>query len=153
MGKTKFDLIAASKRKGYRIAIIVLAVVGIILLGIGFLLRGTVTATTTPNRLDVTFSGQTGARPYYTATIAVDTWLHVDCGVGDQALTDPIVFEYFDGANDLFEPIAKAHRAGMFYLRLKDTAVDGQTGTVRIRCGSQVAWIEFTYADPTPAVD
>ena len=148
MGKTKFDLIAASKRKGYRIAIIVLSVVGVLLLAVGFILMGTVTATTTPNRLDVSFSGQTGKRPCHTATIAVDTWLQVDCGVGDQALTDPIVFEYYFGADDLFEPMPNTHRAGMFYLRIKDTAVDGQTGTIQVRCGSQVVRIDFTYDAP-----
>ena len=148
MGKTKFDLVAASKRKGYRSAIIVLAVLGVILLGLGFILKGTVTTTTTPNRLDVRFSGQEGSRPFYTATIAVDTWLQVDCGVGTKALTDPIVFEYYFGADDLFEPIPSTHRAGMFYLQIKDTAVSGQTGTIQIRCGSQVVRIDFTYIAP-----
>lgn len=148
MGKTKFDLIATSKRKGYRIAMIVLVVVGILVLAIGLILKGTVTDTTTPNRLDVSFSGQTGNRPHYTATIAVDTWLTVDVGVGDKALTDPIIFEYHDGADQLFEPLPNAHRAGLFELKIKHTAVNGQTGTVQVRCGSQVVSIDFTYAAP-----
>lgn len=145
MGKTKFDLVAASKRKGYRIAIIVLSVVGVLLLGLGFILMGTVTKTTTPNRLDVTFSGQTGDRPYYYATISQSTWLQVDCGVGDQALTDPIRFLYNAEAAAMFEPIADAHRAGVFWLQLKDDIEDGKKGIVQIWCGSHAVQIEFTY--------
>lgn len=145
MGKTKFDLIAASKRKGYRIAIIVLAVVGVILLALGFILKSTVTATTTPNRLDVTFSGQEGNRPFYNATITQDTWLQVDCGVGGKALTDAIRFLYDADASTMFEPIADAHRDGMFWLQLKDDINDGQKGVVQIWCGSHAVQIEFTY--------
>lgn len=145
MGKTKFDLIAASKRKRYRITWIVLAVVGLLLLGLGFLLMNTVSSTTTPNRLDVEFSGKDGTRPHYTATISQDTWLRVDVGVGDQALTDPIEFQYYNGADQLFNPLPSAHRAGMFYLTLKDTAVDGATGIIIVKCGSQQVRIDFTY--------
>ena len=145
MGKTKFDLIAASKRKSYRITIIILSVIGVLLLAVGFILMGTLTTTTTPNRLDVTFSGQEGSRPYYTATITQSTWLQVDCGVGTQALTDPIRFLYDADANEMFEPIADAHRAGMFWLQLKDGIEDGKEGIVQIWCGSRAVQIEFTY--------
>ena len=160
MGK-KFDLIAASKTKRYRIIMIVLIVVGLLFLGLGLLLMATITPTTLASRLDVEFSGREGANGNYTANISQNTYLNIITGTTiDQALTDPVTFTLDDNAQQFLavanyagtEQITAMHYAGYCQLILRnpdEIPDDIGEGTLIIQCGTRQVRITFTYVPKT----
>ncbi len=135
MGKTKFDLIAASKKKSYKIIMGSILAFGAVLMIFGFILLATVTPTVMPKSLDVEMSGLNGEGPY-TKTITQDTWITINTGTDDSALEVPIVFTLDENAKLFIEDIMPMYRAGMTKLILKDTFETGDTGTLTITCGS-----------------
>ena len=137
MGKGNFDLIATSQKKGYRIAMIVLVVLGLLLIGIGLVSRLTVTQTVMPNKLElVTMPGLDRTNGNYTATIAQDEYFVINTGTNGQALAQGITFTLDSEAAKFLKPIATAYHDGLFQLLLKDDAPDQTTGTLTISCGS-----------------
>lgn len=146
---TKIDLISASKKKGYKIAMYVVLGLGIVLLALGLILMATVTQTVMPNKLAITMSGLEGNKGNYTATISIDEYVTVDTGTGAKPLTEAIVFTLDEGAQTFLQPVASRHRAGVFALRIKADAPDGATGTVLIACGSMpTIKLSLTYKKP-----
>lgn len=137
MGNAKFDLIATSQKKGYRIAMIVLVVLGLLLIGVGFILRMTITKAVMPNKLElVSMPGLEGTNGSYSTTIAQDEYFVVSTGTGDKALAQGITFTLDSEAAKFLQPIPTAYHDGLFQLVLKDDAPSDTTGTLTIGCGS-----------------
>lgn len=137
MGNTKFDLIATSQKKGYRITMIVLAVLGLLLIGVGLIMRLSVTSAVMPNKLElVSMPGLEGASGSFSATISQDEYFVVSTGTNDKVLAQGITFTLDDEAAKFLKPIRTAYRDGLFQLVIADDAPTNTTGTLTIGCGS-----------------
>lgn len=138
MGKTGFDLIATSQKKGYRIAMIVVIVLGLVLIGVGLLLRLGITTTVMPNRLTlVSMPGLEGIPGTYQATITQNEYFVVSTGTNGKALSQPITFTLDADAAQFLQPIPDAYSDKKpFQLVIKNNAPTNVKGTLIIRCGS-----------------
>lgn len=160
--KTKFDLITASKTKKYKIVTAVILVLGVLLMGGGFLLRSLNTSAVTPNNLTITeLSGLDGTERYYTCTISIDSPFVLTTGTPkDHPLANPITFTLDADAQSFLQVCDKNYRVinsynyqGQFYLHIRtDITVpefldngERPTGTLTIRCGTHVIIIKITY--------
>jgi len=156
--KPKFDLITASRTKKYRVITAVVLVFGLLLMGLGLLLRGFVTETKAPNDLQISeLSGLNYGN--YTCNITTDQSFILRTGTEmDQALSTPITFKVYGGAEQFLEvqdmhrnPITRASRPGMFYLHVRTNCPEfteyneRPTGKLLITCGSFSKEITFTY--------
>lgn len=138
MGNTGFDLIATSQKKSYRIAMVIVIVLGLLLIGGGLLLRLGVTKTVMPNRLTlVSMPGLEGIPGTYHATIAQNEYFVVSTGTNGQALSQAITFTLDEDAAQFLQPIPAAYRDNqVFQLIIKDGARTNSTGHLTIACGS-----------------
>lgn len=164
--KPKFDLIAASKTKKYKIITAVFLIIGILLLGLSLLLRTTLTSAVTPNALSLSqLSNLDGTGPLnYICTISEDEIFALSTGTPrDRALANPITFNLDEGASAFLEirdksdsyAINQANYQGMFWLHIREDApafvtnIIGEneepSGYLTITCGSKVLRIKFTY--------
>lgn len=159
--KPKFDLITASRTKKYRIITVVFLIIGLLFLISGLLLQGFVTKAIAPNDLQI--SELSGLTENYTCDISIDQPFIVRTGtVMDKALSDPITFKFYDGAEQFLEVqdlnhnyTTESHFPGLFYLHVKTSCPEfvknaqgidvRPTGKLRISCGSYVKIITFTY--------
>ena len=146
----KIDLITASKKKSYRITIIVLLVVGVLCLGVGFIMQATLTSAVTPNRLNVTFPNRqpTSLPNHYQAVISRDIALEIDTGTSTRTLAQPIIITLDEAASQfLTAPVTTTyHDEKPLWLNINDTAQDGAQGSVTVSCGSFRIVIDFTYS-------
>lgn len=158
--KPKFDLITASKTKKYKIITAVILVVGLLMLGGGLLFRGLVTSAVAPNSLQIDMLSNLQGN---NCTISKNQLFCLSTGtVEGRALSQPIIFELKDGAEDFLEvwdaketqQLTTSHYPGMFWLHIKDDAPQSvnkegndvnPSGRLIIRCGSHVLEINFTY--------
>lgn len=164
--KPKFDLITASRTKKYKIISGVILALGILLLIIGFILRGTVTQAVMPNALSIdNLSNLEGSGPVsYHCEIAQDQLFTISTSTPtEKALATPITFILDEDAQQFVEvrdqsdtrTITKANYQGLFYLHIKENAPayigdgrtdqDRPTGYLRIECGSRILRIKLTY--------
>ncbi len=156
--KPKFDLITASRSKKYRIITAVVLIFGLLFMGLGLLLRGFVTGTVTPNDLQISeLSGLNHGN--YRCNISTDQSFILRTGTAmDQALSTPITFKIYDGAEQFLEiqdinhnTITQAYYPGMFYLHIRPNSPeftntnDRPEGKLLISCGSYYKEITFTY--------
>lgn len=146
----KIDLITASKKKSYRITIVVLLVVGVLCLGVGFIMQATLTSAVTPNRLNVVFPGRqpTSLPNHYQVVISKDIGLEIDTGTGTRTLAQPIIITLDEGASQfLTAPVTTTyHDEKPLWLNVTpDAALNGTKGTVTVSCGSFRIVIEVTY--------
>ena len=160
--KPKFDLITASKTKKYKIITAVVLLIGVAFLGLGWLLKSTVTAAVTPNDLTImegTLSNYDGTN----CILSQDEAFVLSTGtLPDSPLSDPIIFTLDAGASRFVQiydskmrPITQSNYQGLFYLHIfPDTPefIDNgygemvrPSGNLIIRCGSHVIQIKLTY--------
>lgn len=160
--KRKFDWIATSKTKKYKIITAVVLVIGVLFLGLGLLMQNMQTAAVVPNRLEIvdgTLSGLVGGK-LNTYNISQDETIVLTTGTVDgRPLTTPIEFFLLDGAEEFLEiydstntkPITSSHYSGLFYLHIRDNAPGPDenniypSGILRITCGSYALQINLTY--------
>lgn len=166
--KPKFDFIAASKTKKYKITASVILVVGVLCLAISIFLRSTLTSAITPNSLTIvkdSLSGLDGMGPLnYTCTISQDETLRLSTGTPqERALANAITFIIDDDAKAFLEvrdktnstKINSSNYQGLFYLHIKDNAPEyvkdnnnqdvRPSGNLTIKCASKVLRIKITY--------
>ena len=138
MGNTKFDLIATSQKKGYRITMIVVIVLGLLLIGVGLILRLTITQAVMPNKLElVSMPGLEGTNGSFSTTISQNEYFVLNTGTNGQALAQGITFTLDSEAAKFLEPIPTAYRDSKpFQLVIKDNAPTNATGMLTINCGS-----------------
>ena len=160
--KPKFDLIAASKTKKYKIITSIVLVIGILCVAISLLLRSMLTPAILPKSLEIhSLSGLTDAG---TCVISQDQIFNLSTGTPqDRALSQPIQFILDAGASSFLEvydktnsyPINSANYQGMFYLHIKNNAPEyvkdqnnqdvRPSGKLTIKCGAKILQITFTY--------
>ena len=156
--KQKFDLVTASKTKKYKIITGVILGIGVVLLLLSLLLKGSVTQAVVPNTLMINnLSNLKGTGPTgYTCVISQNETFTLSTGTTQgRALATPIKFTLLNGAKDFLEIQDSSYYDGLFTLRIRNNAPAfvendfGQmvrpTGTLRITCGSYVIQIQFTY--------
>lgn len=162
--KPKFDLITASRSKKYRIITAVVLILGLLLLGGGFLLRSFVTEAVAPNDLQISeLSGLRKEQGRDVCDISTDQTFIIRTGtVMSRALADPITFTIYDGAEQFLEVwdlnkqvINEAHFPGMFYLHVRTNCPEyikdefgndvRPSGKILITCGSYAKEITVTY--------
>ena len=166
--KPKFDLITASKTKKYKIITAVVLLIGILILGGGWLMRGMVTSSVTPNDLSIV-EGTLSNLNAGECIIAQDESFVISTGtLAGRPLSDPIVFTLDNGARQFveiwdsnFRPVETSHYAGLFWLHIKDNAptevadIYGEmvppSGNLIITCGNFVKKIKLTYKKPASA--
>ena len=152
--KPKFDLIAASKTKKYKIIFGVVLALGILLFVGGIILHSTLTQAVTPNSLSIQFlSGLDNSE----CIISQDEGFALYTGTEtNRPLANPIIFELDQDAQQFVEIRDKKNESkidsyryqGLFYLHVLPSAIDNATGKLKIHCGSKSLLIKLTYKKP-----
>jgi hypothetical protein len=144
----KFDIIAFSKTKAYKITLFSVLGLGLVLIIIGLVMMMMVTPTTVPNRLSVEMSGlgeiPDGLQGQYQVTLSKDTPIIIYTGTGRTVLESPIIFDLDEDAVNIIEQIEPMRREGDTMIKLKSAAPNHSEGWLTIRCGSYVAKIRIT---------
>ncbi|MDR1917604.1 MAG: hypothetical protein LBQ05_01315 [Christensenellaceae bacterium] len=150
----KFNIVAFSKSKKYRIIMISLMSFGAILAGVGFIMYSSVSKQTPPRHLSlVTLSNAIpvqGRTSEYTVKLSQDEAIVISTGTTDMVLSSPIEFirndSRYPSCVDIIEPIAPMYREGPTMLRLKKDAINHSSGVLVIRCGGETEIILYIEA-------
>jgi hypothetical protein len=137
----KFNIIAFSKTKKYKIIMFSLMALGSVLVIVGFIMMSSVSKTTLPRKLSLeALSGAqlvAGTENEYNVVLSQDEVIVVLTGTGTQVLSKPITFTPNANCKLLIESIAPMYREGPTMLRIKPSAPNHSTGTLVISCGSE----------------
>jgi len=149
----KFNIVAFSKTKKYKIIMFSVMALGAIMAILGVIMMAQMSKTGFPRTLELkALAGAeqvAGQENQYNVKISNDQPIVIYTGTGDLVLASPITFVFDEACDAILEPVAPMYREGVTMLRLKETAQNHASCTVRITCGSEKAIILYieTYFD------